>query len=183
MEERSYTLPDFSGVTVQALIDDGALVACALGVRGGRHDHRQGRHCRRLFEPPEYASSRATTGCDPGSSGPRGGQSAADYTNKSPYYGIGCSVIGGSAPHRSAGSHPTALSAWWRWLQVRVCVCKVYKVRPCSAAGIRRGARWRSRLVSNHRCLSRAQRDPGGAVGARGDQPSQDGCFINVVGP
>ena len=89
-----YTLSGFpSGVTVQVLIDDGALVASRVKKDGTAAGS---------FELPEYVEQgnhwlRFRVFGAQGESGQEG--NAADYTNKSPYFTVsGVTVIGGSAP-------------------------------------------------------------------------------------
>ena len=100
-----YTLSGFpSGVTVQVLIDDGALVASRPGesevvttITVKKDGTAAG-----SFELPEYVEQgnhwlRFRVFGAQGESGQEG--NAADYTNKSPYFTVsGVTVIGGSAP-------------------------------------------------------------------------------------
>ena len=100
-----YTLSGFpSGVTVQVLIDDGALVASRPGesevvttITVKKDGTAAG-----SFELPEYVEQgnhwlRFRVSGAQGESGQEG--DAADYTNKSPYFTVsGVTVIGGSAP-------------------------------------------------------------------------------------
>lgn len=100
-----YTLSGFpSGVTVQVLIDDGALVASRPGesevvttITVKKDGTAAG-----SFELPEYVEQgnhwlRFRVFGAQGESGQEG--NAADYTNKSPYFTVsGVTVIGGAAP-------------------------------------------------------------------------------------
>ena len=100
-----YTLSGFpSGVTVQVLIDDGALVAShplepevVTTITVKKDGTAAG-----SFELPEYVEQgnhwlRFRVVGAQGESGQEG--DAADYTNKSPYFTVsGVTVIGGSAP-------------------------------------------------------------------------------------
>ena len=100
-----YTLSGFpSGVTVQVLIDDGALVASrpsesevVTTITVKKDGTAAG-----SFELPEYVEQgnhwlRFRVFGAQGESGQEG--NAADYTNKSPYFTVsGVTVIGGSAP-------------------------------------------------------------------------------------
>ena len=100
-----YTLSGFpSGVTVQVLIDDGALVAShplepeAVTTITVKKDGT----AAGSFELPEYVEQgnhwlRFRVFGARGESGQEG--NAADYTNKSPYFTVsGVTVIGGAAP-------------------------------------------------------------------------------------
>ena len=100
-----YTLSGFpSGVTVQVLIDDGALVASrpsesevVTTITVKKDGTAAG-----SFELPEYVEQgnhwlRFRVFGAQGESGQEG--NAADYTNKSPYFTVsGVTVIGGSSP-------------------------------------------------------------------------------------
>ena len=100
-----YTLSGFpSGVTVQVLIDDGALVASRPGESEvvATITVKKDGTAAGSFELPEYVEQgnhwlRFRVFGAQGESGQEG--NAADYTNKSPYFTVsGVTVIGGSSP-------------------------------------------------------------------------------------
>ena len=113
-----YTLSGFpSGVTVQVLIDDGALVASRPSESEvvATITVKKDGTAAGSFELPEYVEQgnhwlRVRVSGAQGESGQEG--NAADYTNKSPYFTVsGVTVIGGSAPPTAASGIQAAGAA------------------------------------------------------------------------
>ena len=116
-----YTLSGFpSGVTVQVLIDDGALAAShplepevVTTITVKKDGTAAG-----SFELPEYVEQgnhwlRFRVFGARGESGQEG--NAADYTNKSPYFTVsGVTVIGGAAPPTAPTPPPRQVAAMGR---------------------------------------------------------------------